>query len=149
MLERPLVFNMVVFVFRYMCFTLSSVSSPEDGSLGPAGIPLPIHSLSTPNILPTNSFAALKNTWLHTITPGTTKKKEYPHHAFSSKTACFPVPPGHTRLSGEGNASQTLARLVLMRCSCAGFQRMKGGGVAVTTDGPEKKRRGNGRRAGD
>lgn len=86
---------MVGFVFRYMCFTLSSVSRPEDECSGPAGIHLPIHSLSTPSITLTNSFAALKSTWLHMITLRT--KKNIPIMPFPAKW-CI---PSHPRLLGE------------------------------------------------
>lgn len=127
---------------------LSSVSNPED-ELGPAGIDSPIHSLSIPTTLLMNSFAAFKNTWLHTITPRTTEKKGYPHHTFSSNLACFHMPPSHTRLPGEGNTSQMLALPMLTSCSHAGFQQMEGGGVAITTEGLGKRRRCKGRHVGD
>lgn len=109
---------------------------------------LKMNILALQEFIPTNSFAAVKNTWLHTITPRTTKKKEYPHHTYSSKTVCFHTLPNHTRLPGEGNTSQTLALIMLTSCLHAGFQQMEGGGVEVTPEGPEK-RRYKGRHAGD
>lgn len=91
-------------------------------------------------ILLTISFPAVKNTWLHTITVRTTKKKEYFCHGFSSKTAFPHVTPLHQATPGECNASQTLALLMLRTCSQEGAQQMKEGELAVFAGEPEKKR---------
>lgn len=140
--------QLLFFVFRYSRFTLRRVSSWKDECLGPAEMHLPIHSLSTPNILLTISFAAVKNKQLQAIAPRT-RKREYSCHAFSSKTTHFHTPPNHSSLSSDSNASQTLALLMLTSCLCMGFHQMKRGGVVVTTEGPEKKGTCKGRCAGD
>lgn len=135
------------FVYRYSRFTLSS-QQPQRWMSWPSEMHLPVHSLSAPNILLTISFAAVKNKWLQAIAPRT-RKKEHSCYAFSSKMTHFHTPPNHSSLSSDSNASQTLALLMLMSCSCMDFHQMKRGGVVVTTEGPEKKRMCKGRCAGD
>lgn len=128
-----------------MCFTLSSVSSPEDECVSSAWIHCPF----TPFLLPA-SYRQIHLQFLktHSCMQSPPEWQRNTHIKPFPEKLCFCAPPSHIRLTGEGNTSQTVA-LKLMSCLCMGFQQMQGGGGNGNCRGVQEERRSKGKCARD